>query len=196
MNTKILNECPLVTVFEDFLDADTCKKFIEYPWAWEKSTGYDHAEHRAKPTSHRTSSTTFIYENHKFDDFVAYTKAKISRTLKVRSQRFEFLQMQKYSSGEQYKHHHDYFFQGPEALNNRLGTVIIYLNDNFSGGETKFHKLGFSVTPKLGRALYFQYNYSPDENLLTEHSGEPIIEGEKFIVTAWFRKDNWGLDNK
>jgi|694.fasta_scaffold01074_52 prolyl 4-hydroxylase len=193
MNTSILCERPLVTIFEDFLDSETCKKFIEYPWPWVKSTGYDHDTLKAKPTAHRTSSTNYIYENLRFYDFVAYTKAKISQTLKVRSQRFEFLQMQKYAPGEQYKEHYDYFFHGPECQNNRVGTLIIYLNDDFSGGGTTFHKLDFTVLPKTGRALYFQYNYEPDVNLLTEHSGDPILEGNKYIVTAWFRNGNWSL---
>lgn len=193
MQTQIFNQSPLVTVFDDFLDIETCKKFVDYPWGWQSSTGYDHATNTAKPTAHRTSSTVYIYEDRMFIDFVQYTKAKISQTLRVRSQRFEFLQMQRYHVGETYKHHHDYFFTGPELTNNRVGTLIIYLNDDFKGGGTTFHRLGVTCLPKTGRALFFQYNYDADTNLLTEHSGEPILQGSKYIVTAWFRNGNWRL---
>lgn len=191
MDIKILYDRPLVLVFDDFLDTNTCKKFVEYPWPWQKSGGYDHGTNSSKFTDYRTSSTNYIYENLRFYDFVAFTKAKISNTLRIRSQRFEYLQTQKYEVGQQYKNHHDFFFSGPESENNRQGTLMIYLNDDFKGGGTTFHRLEFTVLPKIGRALYFQYNYGMDINLLTEHSGLPIIEGEKHVVTSWFRKDDW-----
>lgn len=194
MNAKILRDRPLVVVFDDFLDPATCKKFVEYPWAWQKSGGYDHKTHGSVYNDHRTSSTNYIYENLKFYDFVAYTKAKISNTLKIRTQRFEWLQTQKYEVGQQYKHHHDFFYSGPETTNNRVGTFMIYLNDDFKGGGTTFHYLTLTVLPKTGRAVFFQYNYDHDTNLLTEHSGLPIIEGEKHVVTAWFRRENWTIN--
>ncbi|CAN0483770.1 unnamed protein product, partial [Scytosiphon promiscuus] len=37
----------------------------------------------------------------------------------------------------------------------RLGTLIVYLNDDFTGGHTEFPTLGVSVDPCAGDAIYF-----------------------------------------
>lgn len=47
------------------------------------------------------------------------------------------------------------------------------------------------VKPKKGSAVYFSY-IDPDtlltDNGFTEHSGCPVMEGEKKIVTQWIRR--------
>lgn len=37
----------------------------------------------------------------------------------------------------------------------RLSTLILYLNDDFKGGQTDFPELGISVEPTAGDAIYF-----------------------------------------
>lgn len=37
----------------------------------------------------------------------------------------------------------------------RLGTLIVYLNDDFEGGHTEFPTIGVSVEPCAGDAIYF-----------------------------------------
>lgn len=37
----------------------------------------------------------------------------------------------------------------------RLGTLIIYLNEDFSGGQTNFPYVGATVEPRTGDAIYF-----------------------------------------
>ena len=49
---------------------------------------------------------------------------------------------------------------------------MIYLNDNFKGGETKFNDL--VVAPKKGSALVF-YHY-------LVHEGTEVIEGIKYVL--------------
>ena len=39
----------------------------------------------------------------------------------------------------------------------RIGTLIMYLNDVEEGGETIFPEIGFSVAPRRGHAVYFGY---------------------------------------
>jgi len=49
---------------------------------------------------------------------------------------------------------------------------MIYLNDTFKGGETKFNNL--VVAPTKGAALVF-YHYF-------EHEGTEVIEGIKYVL--------------
>jgi prolyl 4-hydroxylase len=49
---------------------------------------------------------------------------------------------------------------------------MIYLNDAFEGGETKFNKC--SIEPATGKALIFRHE------LL--HEGCPVITGIKYVL--------------
>ncbi|SFM60776.1 prolyl 4-hydroxylase [Psychrobacillus psychrodurans] len=100
------------------------------------------------------------------------------------------LQILRYTPGQEYEAHHDFFSSTSKvASNNRISTLVMYLNAVEQGGETFFPKLNFSVTPKKGMAVYFEYFYN-DQNLndLTLHGGAPVITGEKWVATQWMRK--------
>lgn len=68
----------------------------------------------------------------------------------------------------------------------RIVTFIVYLNDEFKGGQTNFPRIGFTVQPRRGKAIVF-WNTDPNENLLEEsrHQGLPVIDGKKYIYTKW-----------
>ena len=102
----------------------------------------------------------------------------------------EGLQILKYTPGQEYKAHYDFFSSTSKAANNnRISTLVMYLNDVEEGGETFFPKLDFSVSPQKGTAVYFEYFYTDqDVNELTLHGGAPVIKGEKWVATQWMRK--------
>ena len=64
------------------------------------------------------------------------------------------------------------------------------------GGHTNFRNAGVHVKPKVGTAIFFSY-IDPETMMmdtgLTEHSGCPVFEGEKKIVTQWIR---YGVDDE
>ena len=68
----------------------------------------------------------------------------------------------------------------------RLASLLVYINDDYVGGKTEFTKLGFSVTPEIGKGILF-YNIDENENLIYEsqHTGADVIEGNKWIATKW-----------
>lgn len=70
----------------------------------------------------------------------------------------------------------------------RLFTVLLYLNDNFDGGETVFPKINKSVKPEKGKAVIFR-NVDKNGVIITQalHGGEPIKSGEKWIANKWIR---------
>ena len=57
---------------------------------------------------------------------------------------------------------------------------ITYLNDSFEGGETFFVD-GAIVKPKKGRTLLFDGKYYL-------HGVNPIINGNRFTIAAWYKK--------
>lgn len=104
----------------------------------------------------------------------------------------EPLQVLRYLPGERYLPHHDWFDPkdpGSEQVlhqgGQRIATVLIYLNEPSAGGETSFPQLGFSVRPMRGAALGFWY---PDMDARCQHGGEPVVAGEKWVMTQWVRE--------
>jgi prolyl 4-hydroxylase len=108
----------------------------------------------------------------------------------------EPLTILRYPVGGEYIPHHDYFdpaFGGSERVlrqgGQRVATAVIYLKGAEGGGETAFPKLGLSVRPRRGGAVYFEYFNQQgqiDPRLL--HAGTPVTQGEKWIATKWFRQ--------
>ena len=58
------------------------------------------------------------------------------------------------------------------------------------GGFTNFQNSNVHVKPNSGSAVFFSY-FDPltnaTDNGLTQHSGCPVYEGEKKIITQWVR---------
>ncbi len=79
---------------------------------------------------------------------------------------------------------------------NRMATMVMYCEVPEKGGATNFRNAGIHVVPEVGSATFFSY-IDPDtmkmDNHFTEHSGCPVIAGEKKIVTQWVR---YGVDDE
>mmetsp|Transcript_1610 Transcript_1610/g.2286 ORF Transcript_1610/g.2286 Transcript_1610/m.2286 type:complete len:459 (+) Transcript_1610:46-1422(+) len=73
---------------------------------------------------------------------------------------------------------------------NRMATVVMYCDIPERGGATNFRNSGIHVVPKPGSATFFSYidpHTMKMDTGFTEHSGCPVIEGSKKIVTQWIR---------
>jgi hypothetical protein len=121
--------------------------------------------------------------------------AKICRTLGISAEYSEGIQAQRYDIGGHFKPHFDFFGPGSDlqrsacvVRGNRTWTFMVYLNDEFEGGATRFTEIDCAVRPRAGMALFWN-NLAPDgsPNLLTKHCGEEVTRGHKIIITKWFR---------
>ena len=106
----------------------------------------------------------------------------------------EGLQVLHYRPGTQYKPHHDYFdpaAPGTPAIlargGQRVGTLVMYLNQPLRGGGTVFPELFLEVAPRKGQAVFFSYD-RPHASTRTLHGGAPVLEGEKWVATKWLRE--------
>ena len=90
---------------------------------------------------------------------------RLSQLLRWPIEKSEPLHVLRYMPGAEYKPHHDYFppefsGSGPHIKRggNRIGTLIIYLNDCKSAGHTIFPDLGLAVLPRRGFGVFFTYD--------------------------------------
>lgn len=136
----------------------------------------------------RTSSSMYFQENE--TDLITTIEKRVSSIMNIPIEHGEGIQILKYTPGQEYKSHFDFFSSSSKAAkNNRISTLVMYLNDVEEGGETFFPELNFSVTPKKGTAVYFEYFYNDQAmNERTIHGGAPVITGEKWVATQWMRK--------
>ena len=87
------------------------------------------------------------------------------------------VQIVRYTPGERYAEHTD---TSDAGMAQRVLSLVCYLNDDFSGGETAFSEPPETVRPQTGMTLVF----SPHER----HRGEPVTAGEKYVIVAWYQR--------
>jgi hypothetical protein len=66
------------------------------------------------------------------------------------------LRVYRYGPGERHGVHWDTVVELPGGVRSLL-TLVFYLNDGFTGGDTDFPELGRRIQPRAGRALLFQH---------------------------------------
>lgn len=81
----------------------------------------------------------------------------------------------KYEPGQRFALHYDGYYRRTSLERSRL-TFMIYLNHDFTGGETNFPDVPRSVRPETGMALLFQHH------LL--HEGCPVTSGVKYALRS------------
>lgn len=103
----------------------------------------------------------------------------------------EPLTILRYAPGQQYRLHLDVL---PGVANQRIRTVIIYLNEGFGGGETYFPDRDLRIVPRGGDAIMFD-NCNPDGSTdpSSRHAGLPVTMGSKWVATRWIRKQTLEL---
>lgn len=186
---RILSDAPKVAVFDSGLDDNTIDSLFRLN-GYQASQGYDFATGTSFDTDYRTSSTMFDM----YDRFRPVREELLRRIEEVTGEHHELaatelLQLTRYEPGQQYKPHWDNFNLPNVAPieNDRVATCILYLNDDFEGGQTTLNNLGIAATPKRGYCLYFSYP-TPEAVNLCLHAGTPVTNGIKKISNLWIRQ--------
>ena len=110
---------------------------------------------------------------------------RIAKASKTAVARGEPLQILRYAPGQEYKRHLDAI---PSTDNQREFTFLIYLNVDYSGGETVFPEANLRFRGGTGDALLFRNmtdDGEPDPK--TAHVGTPVTAGTKFLASRWIR---------
>jgi prolyl 4-hydroxylase len=133
------------------------------------------------------------------NSFVQMIERRISDLMGIEQNWGETFQGQRYLPGQEFQGHYDWFdtsaaYWRKETLvgGQRSWTAMAWLNQVEEGGQTSFSRLGISFPPQAGSLLMWN-NALPDgkPNLDVLHAGMPVVRGEKYVITKWFRSRRW-----
>jgi prolyl 4-hydroxylase len=190
-----LNAAPLVRAFSDFIPLSVCELLIrQSARRLQPALVYDPVNKRN--IRYKTRTNSIAQFNLVENDLIHFLlQEKMSAACGVPMIQMEATAILNYQPGEEISNHFD--FVDPDIANyeqeiaengQRIITFLIYLNDNYTGGETAFPELGFEHKGRAGEGLYF-VNSLPDgaPDLRTLHAGKPPLQGEKWIVSQFIR---------
>ncbi|WP_052732204.1 2OG-Fe(II) oxygenase [Hymenobacter terrenus] len=85
----------------------------------------------------------------------------------------ELFRFYRYQRGHQFKGHFDESYIRSEQEASYF-TFMVYLNDNFQGGDITFR--GLSIQPRQGMALIFLHSLY--------HAGSEVTQGVKYVLRS------------
>jgi Rps23 Pro-64 3,4-dihydroxylase Tpa1-like proline 4-hydroxylase len=80
----------------------------------------------------------------------------------------------KYGPGGHLPAHQD------QGVSSRVLSSVMYLNDNYSGGEIEFVNSGVRIKPEAGSIIFFPSNF------LYVHEVYPITDGYRYSMPHWY----------
>ena len=185
---KQLSADPRVSHFTGLFTAAECDYLRQATGnAFEPSMVYDSNRRLVRDTI-RTSDGATIHWLIEDPAIVALNR-RIAAVSGSAYENGEALALLRYAPGQEYRPHFD-FVTG--ASNRRLQTALVYLNDDYEGGETQFVRTELTVKGSAGDVVLFR-NEGADggPNPLSEHAGLPVTRGVKYLATRWIREARW-----
>jgi prolyl 4-hydroxylase len=180
---ETISETPSVAIFPRLFSADECGYLADIAApSFEPSLVVDPVTGRDYPDPIRTSDGSTLHWLIE-DPLVHALNRRIAAAAGSAVEQGESLHILRYRPGQQYRSHMDAI---PGKENQRIATALVYLNDGYAGGETRFPKGGFQVKGNKGDAVVFG-NVLPDgrPDPMSEHAGLPVLSGEKLLASRW-----------
>ncbi|MES2624242.1 MAG: 2OG-Fe(II) oxygenase [Pseudomonadota bacterium] len=190
-----LSTNPLIRVYPEFASKEVCQWLIKRARPrLDRAKVYD-AVHQQVTTHHTRTNSSASFELLDTDLVNILLQHRMANSLGAPIRNFEVATVLHYAPGEEITEHFDFidphvpdYEQQVARSGQRIVTFLVYLNDNYDGGETEFPRLGIRHKARRGDGLFF-VNVLPDSspNLQTMHAGRPPLNHDKWIVSQFVR---------
>jgi len=192
---EVLCDSPLVVSFPGFLDARLRDMFMLLA-STRLRAAFDPDPANMRNSNAATSSYGIAQFGLMDNDYLHFLiQERMSKACGIPRTHMEGFSVLFYRPGEEFSAHVDYY--DPQQLAGRREiqehgqrslTFLVYLNDEYEGGETEFSELGIRHKGRAGEALYF-VNADPDGkgDPRTRHAGLPTQGGNKWVLSQYFR---------
>ena len=188
---------PRIAVAKEFISAPLCDWLIRLAKPHlKRALIFDREQHGLREDDRRSNSAVELGLQHA-DTVVAFLRARIAALveLPVIALDGDACQILHYAVGQEFAPHFDFLnaslpghASDIEKRGQRALTLLIYLNDEYEGGETFFPALQRGFKGRKGDALIF---WNVDEagvpDLRTMHAGTAPTRGEKWLFSQWIR---------
>jgi hypothetical protein len=185
---------PRIGVIEGFASTDECHWLMERARDRLKAAVVFDERGRELVDASRTNKGA-AFQLADMDLVIEIIRARIATAMHIPVPLLEPTQVLHYSVGQEFKPHHDFLAPGNphhrdqlRSRGQRIATFLVYLNDDFEGGETEFSQIGLRYRGKAGDAIFWancDMEGRPDP--MTLHAGLPPTSGEKWILSQWIR---------
>lgn len=191
-------ERPVLAILDGIIDADECEELIARARGrLRPSTVVDPATGRDTVSGLRASFGMFFrpLEN----PLVERLDRRMAALMNLPVEHGEGLQVLHYPEGAGSAPHFDFLVPSNAAnresvarSGQRVSTLVTYLNDVPEGGETVFPAAGWTVSPRRGHAVYFEYcNGQGELDHTSLHASRAVLRGEKWVATKWMRSQRF-----
>lgn len=184
---KIISADPYIALYPGLFSPAECKYLAVLGTPWLEKASVLSLTGEARFDEIRDADASSI-PNLTEDMIVQAVNRCIAAATGTRPEWGEPLNLLRYRPGQQYKPHHD--GTGSDNVSVRTLTALIWLNDQFEGGETDFPKIKVRVRGGVGDMLVFKNvrdNGEFDERMI--HAGLPVTEGVKWMASRWIRTE-------
>lgn len=183
---------PKALVFERFASHEECDWVIDrLRGDLERARIYRGAADPTVADTRTNSEAGFMLKSS--DVPMCLIRDRIASALRVSPAFCEVTKLLHYLPGQTFKLHSDYFDPALPALREeierrgqRSATFLLYLSEDYEGGETEFPNARFRFRGRKGDALlFFNVNENGDPEPLSMHAGLPPTRGEKWVLSQW-----------
>jgi hypothetical protein len=114
--------------------------------------------------------------NNKFFDLVCAASSEYRNIFDISEDLYwgEGPLLLKYQTGQEYTAHYD-----GGTITRRTVSPIVYLNDDYEGGEIEFVNQKVKIKPSSGMLILFPANFA------FTHIAHPVTEGTKYAIVTW-----------
>lgn len=184
MQPKIISRDPHIALYPSLFSAAECKylAMLAAPWLEKARVTMDGGTAFEAMRDADASTISHLTE----DLIVQRINRCIATATGTQPSWGEPLNVLRYHEGQQFRAHHD--GRGPGDGTTRIMTALIWLNEQFEGGETEFPDLNIRVRGGVGDMLVFRNVHadgSQDDRMI--HAGLPVTDGVKWMASRWIR---------
>jgi prolyl 4-hydroxylase len=197
-------EAPRVRLAEGFVSPAACD------WLRGRAAGrmrpamMYHADMKAEVIDPHRTCSDYQFDLINTDLVLLLVRERIAALTKLPTIAMEPPRVFHYALGERIKPHFDRCNDGGDGygvdtgyLGDRIVTLLLYLNDDFDGGELDFPKTGFRCRGAKGDAVYFSHvDHTGKPDALSLHAGLEITRGEKWVLSQWIHDRPFGAPER
>ncbi len=192
---KVVHADPEVRAFEAMISPAVCAWFVDTARpklgrarVYDSDRGFD-LEHQTR------SNSAAIFNRNEVEFIHLLVQARMSVACGLPTQNMEAPSVLHYRAGEQFADHYDFIDPanaqdgGLRQHGQRVITFLVYLNDDYEGGETDFPRLGVRYKGRCGEGLFFvnTRNREEEPEMRMLHAGRAPTHGEKWVVSQFVR---------